>query len=369
MLILADDLSGAADTGVAFAMRGLRTVLRLKGGADMGKPAITVISSDSRNLPVAAAIARVRAGLADVNLPMSVPVYKKIDSVLRGHVAAEFMATLETLGLDRAVIAPAFPAQGRITRGGQQIVLGQVVAVGLDVALRSRTSLPMRILALQQERVDLALLREWLTQPGIVVADAETDQHLDQIAAAAQQANVRLCCGSAGLAHALARALGGDGVMQVNPSETGPALIVAGSYHPITRRQLDCLRAHNVVTVALDENAARQCAAALQAGRSVALTLPDRPFDGQMSAALAQALGEAARHVIGMTKLRPKLVLTGGDTALAVCTALGVAAIELQHELEPGVPVGRLMGGLADGVMVVTKSGGFGDMETLWRTI
>ena len=63
------------------------------------------------------------------------------------------------------------------------------------------------------------------------------------------------------------------------------------------------------------------------------------------------------------------LVLTGGETALAVCRALGATAIHICGELEVGIPWGRLAGGVAPGLPVVTKAGGFGGPESILRIV
>ena len=58
-------------------------------------------------------------------------------------------------------------------------------------------------------------------------------------------------------------------------------------------------------------------------------------------------------------------MLSGGDTASAICEVVGAHFIELYDEIAPGVPRGVLRGGALDGVAVVTKSGGFGVDDTL----
>ena len=63
------------------------------------------------------------------------------------------------------------------------------------------------------------------------------------------------------------------------------------------------------------------------------------------------------------------LVLTGGDTAYSVLTALGATEISVHGEMEPGVPNGTIDGGIADGIPIVTKAGGFGDDTTLTRAL
>ncbi len=371
MLILADDLTGAADTGVAFAQRGLRTVLRLDHATDIGQPAITVLSSGSRNGLVEDAVARVRSCLAQARAP----VYKKLDSVLRGHIAAELLTVMSTLGVDRALIAPAFPAQGRITRGGMQYANGQRIALSLFDTLSQHTSLPIRIVALRDGAVDENQLRHALAQPGIVMADAESDPHLDVIAAMAQQANLPVWCGSAGLAHALARQIGHAASTPHAPA-TQPSLIVSGSYQPQTQQQLRYLSERGTGLVKLDGDSGNllqlcvdACVHQLSNQHSVVLMCPDTQVDLRNAAGIAQALGHATRQILAQLFFVPRLILTGGDTALAVCQALEAAAIELHYEFEPGIPVGRLIGGSADGATVLTKSGGFGDVQTLWRAL
>lgn len=57
------------------------------------------------------------------------------------------------------------------------------------------------------------------------------------------------------------------------------------------------------------------------------------------------------------------VILTGGDTAKAVCRHLGVSGIQLLREVEPGIPLGRLVGDTP--LPVVTKAGAFGSELSL----
>jgi D-threonate/D-erythronate kinase len=63
------------------------------------------------------------------------------------------------------------------------------------------------------------------------------------------------------------------------------------------------------------------------------------------------------------------LVLTGGDVATAVTTALGTTALWLRGEVSSGIPCGRLEGGGLHGSPVATKAGSFGDDNTLLACI
>ena len=104
--------------------------------------------------------------------------------------------------------------------------------------------------------------------------------------------------------------------------------------------------------MALDDDAA----GALAAGESVLLTGPAGP----LSRAAARALRAAM----------PRLVIAvGGDTAHALCTALGVEELWAEREVAPGAPL--LRGTLADGreLRLVVKSGSFGDDDALARIV
>jgi uncharacterized protein YgbK (DUF1537 family) len=63
------------------------------------------------------------------------------------------------------------------------------------------------------------------------------------------------------------------------------------------------------------------------------------------------------------------VVLVGGDGAAAVLDRIGATAVTVHSALAPGVPIGAIVGGAADGVRIVTTSGGFGDAESLVRII
>jgi uncharacterized protein YgbK (DUF1537 family) len=83
---------------------------------------------------------------------------------------------------------------------------------------------------------------------------------------------------------------------------------------------------------------------------------------------MARRLGWAAAEIVSRQSVGG-LVLTGGETAIQVCQALGASGLRLLAEVEPGVPVSQLVGGPHAGLLVCTKAGAFGDERTLWRAV
>jgi uncharacterized protein YgbK (DUF1537 family) len=127
IVVLADDLSGAAElAGIAFA-HGLSAEVRRVGCPhhDRSPPAqVIAIDTDSRHLSAAATYERVAEVTSQVLQTHPAWLYKKVDSVLRGNVRAEIEAILAATGQSRAVLIPANPSRGRIIRGGQYIIDG-----------------------------------------------------------------------------------------------------------------------------------------------------------------------------------------------------------------------------------------------------
>ena len=386
--VIADDLTGAMDTGVQFAREGLYTVVML-GGGEPPSARVVVVSTDSRDVAAAEAYRRV----AEVaRLLRDRLVYKKIDSTLRGNLGPELDGALEGLGLERALVAPAFPSMGRTTVDGCHMVHGVPLAESsfasdpvwpateshLPTLLARQTRrpvghLPLSVVERGAEAVRRALREE---SASIVVADAEDWPHLAALATALLGMEERwLPCGSAGLAQEWGRAIGSSGREDIPRPRPllhemwgweplrAPALVVAGSRHPATAAQL--LHAARegrleLVHLSADGEPAADPMDLLRRGMNVALATTFSPLREGMGAAAAAGLARAAVRLLEGTSVAG-LLATGGDVARALCLELGAAAVRPLGEVQPGVVAGVLVGGSHDGLRVVTKAGGFGD--------
>ncbi|MBI2468781.1 MAG: four-carbon acid sugar kinase family protein [Candidatus Rokubacteria bacterium] len=351
--IQADDLTGACDTGAPFAARGLATVVLLPDARRPASlPEVLVVDTESRGLAPEAARARARAAAARLASHRPGVLYKKVDSTLRGAVAAELVGALEGAGCGRTVLAPALPAQRRTVVDGLLRVASRPAgetavardsrfpATGASVLalLGPEGPHPATLVPLATVRRGPEAVRRRLDRcEASFVCDAETDTDLADLAAAVN-GWPGLLAGSAGFVGALAARL-----PRVPGRPHGlrrPLLVVAGSAHPVTRLQVARLEARGVPV----------------------LTPP--PADTGDRATIVQALADAARREIERGAPRT-LLLTGGETAYSVCRTLGAAAIALGGELEPGVAFGVLLDGPFEGLAVITKAGGFGDADTL----
>ncbi|MGE4481589.1 four-carbon acid sugar kinase family protein [Acidocella sp.] len=405
MLIVADDLSGAADCAIPCVAAGLQTLVALGETAGSAPPTeVLALDADTRRLAPEDAAAHTGALLRRLGQAGQI-WFKKFDSTLRGNVGAELAATLaaqrEWAPDAFALVAPAFPATGRQTRGGRQY-LNNVPVEETEVwkreGIQGRAHMPTLAVraGLRATHVPLDVVRAGqmglsaaLAQAGAahdaVVCDAETDADLRAIAKAGVALSRQvLWAGTAGLARYLPKTtrLGHDAPSReaLAPAR-GPVLFVVGSMSGVSHGQVTHLTAAGgLQTLVIPPHvlragegyaewtaALRALDEALSAGQDVVVQLGmEEHVDVGEGLALCRALSwlvaPFAARIGG-------LVSTGGETARAVLMAFGAAGLRLRSEIEPGVALSVTEGGASGphGLPVITKAGAFGHPDTLLR--
>lgn len=342
ILIVADDLTGAADSSVAFAQRGYNTeVLLDQKQALSADAAVVALTTESRDVEVYELPDRLDV-LRRTTMPPAL-LLKKIDSMLRGNTCAEIELAVRMLPDHTVIISPAYPKLGRICVDGK-MHWNDRAGAGAIYLKRSLERLDISAISLAAgtDSGSLAeVLRGTRSRDRIFVHDAINDADLRNIAQAGLGIEGPvLWIGSGGLAHALAEQFPEQTICPP-PFEPSPGirLLFVGSDHPVTQVQVERLRNEHLPDV---------------------VVIPIRR-------------GETAANHIRAQVSRLKIqdvslaFMTGGDTAMTVCMALGATSIKIESEYEPGVPVGRMRKGLLDGVRAVLKSGGFGAPDLLCR--
>lgn len=314
ILALADDLTGALETGARFAAEGIAAPVTVAADPDA-----VVIDTETRHLAPAAAAARVFE-LASAARARGVRlIYKKTDSTLRGNIAAELGALLAAWPGARAVYAPAYPAMGRTVRSGTLYVNGT------------------RVSETEFARDPLNPVREshipsLLGHSGIQVFDGETDDDVDRAARLIVEEGCPIAAGPAALASALARLLPAERTAPRPWPRVRRCLVVNGSYHSASLAQITCARERGW-PVADDPRGVTDWAIS-------ASTAPDVSLETGLDA----------------------LAVFGGDTAFALVRALRETRLEPIGEILPGVAVST-----AGRLTLITKAGGFGAPDLLPR--
>ena len=120
--VIADDLTGAADTGVQFSKNGYKTVLFLLNGTipyfDVKNIDVLVVDSETRDISVINAKERIRHLLSKLKINKDDIVYKKVDSTLRGNIGAEIEEFMKVTDKDICIFSPSLPLYKRVTIGG-----------------------------------------------------------------------------------------------------------------------------------------------------------------------------------------------------------------------------------------------------------
>jgi len=413
--IIADDLSSATDCGAQVVRSGLSVVVPL-GGYSLPIQAradqVISVDTDSRSLSADQAYAKVRAASQQLVAEGWTDFYKSVDSTLRGNLGSEIEAMLDVVKPDCTVIAPAFPKYGRTTVDGVQYLNGRPLhetEFGTDPTAPVKDADIARRLAegsrRKSGRLTLKQVRAGPTQiksairallaDGIelVVVDIAEQDDLKRICVGLSQSDLRIVwVGSTGLAEFVPLALDvastSDPFNQDHPLDPRPALALVGSASETTRQQLGYAQTNNRLNIiSLDpsriiqngttaaaelEQAGSNLRAAIDAGHDAALVVrasrDEIAATQQLGAKLNLSAAQVAQRIVdGLAQVASRLaregrvsgiVATGGDTANALCNALGAQALEILGEVEAGIPVMRLLG--EQSLPLVTKAGGFG---------
>ena len=403
LLIIADDFTGALDTGVQFAARGIKT--RVVVGADAAlthqNADVLVVDTETRHLPAAQAYAAVEGLVQRAKYAGFAYLYKKTDSALRGNVGAELAALLSASGSRQLAFLPAFPQMNRVTKNGVQYIDGVPVTespFGVDPFEPVRHAAVTDLLA---EQTDLpaasfpALAADGSVpaEDGILVFDAATVDELRSTGRALlNNGGLRVLAGCAGFGAVLPELLGLGGADVTCPALDPRLLVICGSVNAITLAQLDKAEQAGFTRLRLtphqklmpdywrsaDGRMTLDHIEETLAAHSYNIIETNDEGGNEPTATAADALGltreemrvriaSGVGQLVGALFASPAvgtLLLTGGDTLLQCMNSVGVHELEPICEMEHGVVLARFgCGGTTR--YVITKSGGFGQADLL----
>ncbi len=415
--IIADDLTGANDTALQFHLKGANTQILLSEDIDPINAKNTqtwALSTESRNIePHEAFQKALRAAQFFVEKINPDYFYKKIDSTIRGNIAVEVLAILDTLEWDASIIIPAFPAESRVTVGGYHLLKG--VPIERTEMARDPHSpifeshLPTLLKSqLHEENKDLVgsielstimkgagpILRDLnnLIKSGkkLIVMDAVSTVDIEQIVLAMDKSEYRILpTGTAAAAQVLSDLWFSD-FKSEHITKTLPELpkfVVSGSATQITANQIEKLEEadefENLLVINLDmktvlagvsDEIVNRIVNNLGQNNIVVVHTSTlvRDFDGfsedSLNAELTKAnlanvitdfLAELTQKVVAQKELI--LITLGGETSYKCCSAIGATQLQLIDEVAPAIALSLDH----NAQWIVTKSGNLGVVNTL----
>lgn len=426
LLIIADDFTGALDTGVQLAKRGIDTLVAVmrEGQVDLhARCQVLVVNTESRHIPPLEARARVAAVVQAAPAAGFTHLYKKTDSTLRGNIGTELAAMLENVAASELVFVPAFPKLGRFTIDGLQYVgknllsetafaddpFNPIRQSGVSELIHEQTTLAVENIFLGEfdklrqpvESADDCILRQpaepAVDRPGepitqtIRVVDARTDDDLASIGRILKEAGrLKILAGCAGFAELLPDMLELPASPVTPKSEPGGTLLVSGSVNPLSiaqvRYALDhCGYASSRLTVDqkidagfIDEAWEAHLTDLLSIAGKAAIWSQRAETAADDAQARAQALGIDTSHLGGLIAENigaivrrvlahaaiGTMIVFGGDTLLGIADAIGCHLMRPVTEIVPGVALARFANDQL-AMNVVTKAGGFGGEDVV----
>jgi uncharacterized protein YgbK (DUF1537 family) len=403
---IADDLTGATDLALMLTRAGMKTVQVMQvpdKSADLSSYDAVVVALKTRTSPVGEAVslslAAADALLAGGAKQLFFKYCSTFDSTDEGNIGPVAEALLAHLDARQAIVCPAFPTNKRTIYQGNLFVgdvplaespmkdhpLTPMRDSNLARVLQRQTKLkvglvPFAVVDAGAEAIKAAMAAADQRDERFLVLDAITDRHLIDMGTAA--AGMKLITGGSGVALGLPANFVRAGLMKAAEAPTsmrapkGRALILAGSCSAATRGQVQAAIAAGLPTLRLDPLAL--ASGEMNATRIVAW-VKDQPVDrpplvyssadpDAVAAAQAELGREKAGAIVEEALAKAaitladagfsRMIVAGGETSGAVVNGLGVTALEIGPEIDPGVPWTRAIGGRD--IALALKSGNFG---------
>lgn len=392
-LIVADDFTGANDTGVQLKRRGINTNVVFSMESIHTSSYSFVIDTESRGISEEEAYNKVKNILRGVDFSNFKYVVKKVDSTLRGNIAVEIKAVDEAYGSELVVFAPALPDLNRTTVGAIHM-LNNVPITHTEMARDSKkpvkedniTNILKKVYSEDVIHIPLEKVQGGkinLSGSRVFTFDAVTNADMRNIISAGIKTGKRvLWVGTAAMA---------DNLLEIE-KETDPVLSVVASLSSVTRMQVKYAECNGLSLVKVPvyyiiqkkvdpEVYIDETVKLLKGGKDVILMSsssydPDEYIktndageklgmsNDTIGTFTQNLLGDMAKKVLENTKVSG-VFLTGGDTAIGFFDKVNSLGSSIVSEIAIGIPLMKLVGGPFDGLKIVTKAGAFGKDDAI----
>ncbi|GCF95088.1 Hrp-dependent type III effector protein [Enterococcus florum] len=399
LLVIADDFTGALDTGVQFSNQGIHTLVSTETDLTQVEleetVEVLVINTESRYVSFEEAYEQMVRIIVSAQREKIPYIYKKVDSALRGNISAEVKAVLDASQAKSIPFLPAYPEMKRVLIDGDLYIDQQLVAesVFAEDPFEPVTESNL-IRRLEQEAGIKAKLVKGSELPhnkqGVLVFDAQTDRDLEnQLTALHDENLLSVTIGCAGFAKMVAKQLFPRTAVG-NYTLKKPLVVVCGSVNPITKKQIEHADKKAYPRISLTPQQLLQPGywakpegkqeiqryLKLMQGHSLLVfeTLSEQTMSGIKTYSVEQSLpvsdyrfrigkslGELTQ-ALWTSHSENTFLFTGGDTLFQSMQVLGVKTIRPLAELNAGIVLSTIEWN-QKARQVITKSGGFGNEE------
>ena len=393
-LIIADDFTGANDTGVQLTKRGIETHVVLDGKNINNDSISYVLDTESRGLSEEKAYESLKEhvdGIFDHEFDL---VYKKIDSTIRGNITSELKAVDQEFKAELIIFAPSFPEIGRVTKDGIHFVNGKRITETEFARDPLKPVNEDNIQKLLQAGFEETVVHHSLAEirdnnvnfegARIHTFDAEENLDLEKIVLFAMNTDKKiLWVGSAGMANIILKVY--------KPYK--PALAVVGSLSEVSRMQIKYAENKGTKVLKIDftdilkngnfDKYVNQAVEILNSGNDLIITSSYNQDDyketinigeemsmgkAEISNLVQDILGQISVEIIKKVDISG-IFVTGGDTAMGLIENSKADGSQIVEEIMTGIPLMKLVGGDIDGYNMVTKAGAFGNEDSIYYSL
>ena len=413
LLIIADDFTGANDTGVQFSKNNLKAFVITKTDnlkSSLEKCDVLVLNTESRFDDAQTAYMKVfNIGKAAIAEQIKY-FYKKLDSTMRGNIGAEISGLMDSLEIRHTFLVPALPKYGRTTVNGKIFIDGillEETEFAKDPKNPVKESFVPKIISRQTDKKTAVIIYDYILSGRqtlmeklqfhlnsgiqIIIFDAREEKDIDLISSVVSEIKMKvLFAGCSGFAEYLAKYL------EIKKIKKGN-IVIAGSVSDVTRRQIEfavhylpvnlvSIDTAKVFSSERDDERKRVLKLAEEAAAKgedlIIRSAPTRDAvtksfetgeeygldNFKITETIASFLGELGRDIIQGLNIKG-IVLTGGDTAIKVAQSLNISGLMLKDEIVHGIPYGYFADDQYRDIIVVSKAGGFGGEDAIFLVL
>lgn len=339
--VIADDFTGAAELAGIGLRYGLKVQLAMPGVAYNGAD-LFIIATDSRSLKRKEA-EEITANVVKYILQLQPGwIYKKIDSVLRGHVLAELGIEMQAIGTKRAFVLPANPSLGRTIKNGHYYIHNEAISrtgFAADPEFAINHSSVLQMIGSRPGEVKVVKHSEVLPGTGIVIGEAETER--DVVAWANKVDKTRVLAGAGDFFTALLER--SHKAIPHRPADTElPYLYVSGTAFEKSRqfvkqieKRLGCVAYLPLPGTDINKEWLDRVRALINNQQRCVIAIGDNV--SELSAAGLRLLtAKAVKEVLERADIK-EVFIEGGSTAASILEELNISSLEPVDEWQRGV--------------------------------
>lgn len=403
LLVLADDYTGALDTGVQFAAKKCRVkvIHRSETGNREDEIAniqaslylyivesdldVLVYDTETRHVDEKTAY-RIVYEIARYAFEKGVhQVYKKTDSALRGNVGAELEAVANAY-ISEVVFIPSYPEMNRVLRGGiyyvdetilsesifARDILNPMHVSEIQRILESQTDISVKLMEEEEDIEDEESIK-------LFVYNAETQEEIRRITQKLhEKGKLKVMAGCAGFAQELSYFLFEDSIIEAPEMITKPAVVICGSLNGKSMEQIEYAKKKGCkvftlgISAILDgtffqstqwEKLKGEILFTIRSGVSVVLHTENIRIKTNQSGMITRQLGEISLRLISEESVR-NLYIIGGDTLFGFMAVSEIREVIPLQMRNIGVVVSEIVV-MGQSKRLISKAGGSGNIDAI----